>query len=387
MKGYRDKTQDRSLKTWWLCEKMTSWKSLLHQERELELDKPPLPSSASPGILSLPSPSPASKPDSGRLPRAGVITLKFSDKGFADGDYSFFLSSLLFHFSSTFCFWDHRVDSDGRVYKAKIVWAVSQARVFHRIKWLGGKMRGWNNLRPQGADGCSQFRSVTPPQPVCVPGGDRECWVWDVAPDRPPHPVGVVVVVWSLSRGQLFDIPWTVGLQAPTSMWFPRQEYWSGLPFPTPGDLPNTGFEPASPAWQADTLPLTVGRWEAPHTWALHFLKAKNKKMGPMLNWLHALPSSETLFKKYLKCIHIAAIPHPLHSHKLCFPCSDLLSTFPCLTLSQDNGLASSYVPKIKGIRQNSLNSLLQNSQDLSSHHFCNLMEPSLPCPPPASYL
>ena len=189
MKGNRDKTQDRSLKTWWLCEKMTSWKSLLHQERELELDKPPLPSSASPGILSLPSPSPASKPDSGRLPRAGVITLKFSDKGFADGDYSFFLSSLLFHFSSTFCFWDHRVDSDGRVYKAKIVWAVSQARVFHRIKWLGGKMRGWNNLRPQGADGCSQFRSVTPPPNLCVcleVTENAECGMWlQTAPHTP----------------------------------------------------------------------------------------------------------------------------------------------------------------------------------------------------------
>ena len=86
-----------------------------------------------------------------------------------------------------------------------------------------------------------------------------------------------------------------------------------------------------------------------------------------MLNWLHAPPSSETLFKKYLKCVHIAAIPCPLHSYKLCFPCSNHLSNpFPCLTLSQDNGLASSYIPKIKGIRQNSLNFLLQNSQDLT---------------------
>ena len=43
--------------------------------------------------------------------------------------------------------------------------------------------------------------------------------------------------------------PWTVTLQAPLSMGFPRQEHWSGLPFPPPGDLPNPEIEPASPAW------------------------------------------------------------------------------------------------------------------------------------------
>ena len=42
--------------------------------------------------------------------------------------------------------------------------------------------------------------------------------------------------------------PWTVARQAPLSMRFPRQEYWSGLPFPSPGDLPNPGTEPTSPA-------------------------------------------------------------------------------------------------------------------------------------------
>ena len=43
--------------------------------------------------------------------------------------------------------------------------------------------------------------------------------------------------------------------QAPLSVGFSRQEYWSGLPFPSPGDLPNPGSEPGSPALQADTLP------------------------------------------------------------------------------------------------------------------------------------
>ena len=58
----------------------------------------------------------------------------------------------------------------------------------------------------------------------------------------------------SLSRVRLFATPWTVAYQAPPSMGFSRQEYWSGLPFPSPGDLPDPGIEPRSPAFQADAL-------------------------------------------------------------------------------------------------------------------------------------
>ena len=57
---------------------------------------------------------------------------------------------------------------------------------------------------------------------------------------------------------KLFPItgtPWTVAHQAPLSMGFSRQEYWSGLPFPSPGDLLNLGIKPWSPALQADSLP------------------------------------------------------------------------------------------------------------------------------------
>ena len=61
--------------------------------------------------------------------------------------------------------------------------------------------------------------------------------------------------VKSLSRVRLFATPWTVAYQAPPSMGFSRQEYWSGLPFPSLGDLPNPGIEPESPALQADALP------------------------------------------------------------------------------------------------------------------------------------
>ena len=49
--------------------------------------------------------------------------------------------------------------------------------------------------------------------------------------------------------------PWTVARQAPLAMGFPRQEYWSPLPFPSPRDLPDPGIEPGSPAWRADALP------------------------------------------------------------------------------------------------------------------------------------
>ena len=60
--------------------------------------------------------------------------------------------------------------------------------------------------------------------------------------------------VKSLSRIRLLETPWTVAHQAPP-MGFFMQEYWSGLPFPSPGDLPNPGIEPGSPALQADALP------------------------------------------------------------------------------------------------------------------------------------
>ena len=57
-----------------------------------------------------------------------------------------------------------------------------------------------------------------------------------------------------LSHVQLFVTQWTVACQAPPSMGFLRQLYWSGLPFPSPGHLPNPGIEPRSPALQADAL-------------------------------------------------------------------------------------------------------------------------------------
>ena len=66
----------------------------------------------------------------------------------------------------------------------------------------------------------------------------------------------VIVVVKLLIHVQLYATLWTVAYQPPLSMGFPRQEYSSGLPFPSLGNLPNSGIEPASPAWQVGSSPL-----------------------------------------------------------------------------------------------------------------------------------
>ena len=65
---------------------------------------------------------------------------------------------------------------------------------------------------------------------------------------------GVQVKVKLLSRVQLFATPWTVAHQAPPSMGFSWQEYWGGLPFPSPGNLLNPRIEPRSPTLEADAL-------------------------------------------------------------------------------------------------------------------------------------
>ena len=76
-----------------------------------------------------------------------------------------------------------------------------------------------------------------------------------------------------LSRVWLFVIPWTVAYQAPLSMEFSKQEYWSGLPFPSPWDLPDPGIKPGSPALQADSLPTEL---------LINFCKKKKKKNNNM---------------------------------------------------------------------------------------------------------
>ena len=78
--------------------------------------------------------------------------------------------------------------------------------------------------------------------------------------------------VKSLSCVRLFVTPWTVAHQAPPSMGFSRQEYWSGLPFPSSGDLPDPGIEPRSPALQADALTSEPSGKPDGYTVSLYFL-------------------------------------------------------------------------------------------------------------------
>ena len=72
-------------------------------------------------------------------------------------------------------------------------------------------------------------------------------------------PCSLELTIWDVlshfSRVRLLVSPWTIARKAPLSMGFSRQEYWSGLPLPFLGDLPNPGIELSSPALQADSLP------------------------------------------------------------------------------------------------------------------------------------
>ena len=79
----------------------------------------------------------------------------------------------------------------------------------------------------------------------------------------------VEVEVKSLSRVRLFVTPWTVAHQAPPSMDFSRQDYWSGLPFPSLGDLPDPGVELGSPAFRADALPFEPPGKSAPRRFSV----------------------------------------------------------------------------------------------------------------------
>ena len=84
-------------------------------------------------------------------------------------------------------------------------------------------------------------------------------WTRWVQKDRDWSPLSWEKWKWkkvkSLSHVWLFVTPWTITCQAPLFMGFSRQEYWSGLPFLSPGDLPDTGIKPRSPALQAHALP------------------------------------------------------------------------------------------------------------------------------------
>ena len=91
-------------------------------------------------------------------------------------------------------------------------------------------------------------------------------------------------MVYSLSPVQLFSIPWTVTCQAPLSMGFLRQEYWSRMPLPSSGDVPHPGIEPRPPALQADSL-LTA----PPGKLGKQSYKAVNKELNTSLTLLNII--------------------------------------------------------------------------------------------------
>ena len=94
-------------------------------------------------------------------------------------------------------------------------------------------------------------KSICPKIEIKV--GDRRA---DVSLERTwtLESVCMLVCAQSLSCVQLFATPWTIAQQAPLSTGLPRQEYRNGLPFPSPGDLPDPRTEPRSPALQEDAL-------------------------------------------------------------------------------------------------------------------------------------
>ena len=100
----------------------------------------------------------------------------------------------------------------------------------------------------------------------------HSCSVWDLVPC-------VCMGTKSLSHVWLFATPWTAARQAPLSMEFSRQDYWSGVPFPPPGDLPDPGIKPASL-----TSPALAGEFlTASATWeALNFL-TRNQTQAPCI--------------------------------------------------------------------------------------------------------
>ena len=78
---------------------------------------------------------------------------------------------------------------------------------------------------------------------------------WPPVQAGSPWPFIYIYIYASCSVVSKCATPWTVAHQASLSIGFPRQEYWSGLPFPSPGDLPDPGIEPRSPTLQVDSLP------------------------------------------------------------------------------------------------------------------------------------
>ena len=119
------------------------------------------------------------------------------------------------------------------------------------------------------------------------------------------------------SHVQLFVTPWTVVLQAPLFMGFSKQEYWSGLPCPPPGDLPRPGIEPVSPALQLDSYPT-----EPPGKplFALCFSQVE------LLNSWPAVPSPTSMSNLLYRSRYLVGFSSCFHHHKYHVKSSWILS-------------------------------------------------------------
>ena len=119
----------------------------------------------------------------------------------------------------------------------------------------------------------------------------------------------MLLLLFSCCPVWLFVTPWTVACQALSSMGFPRQEYWSGLPFPSPGDLPNP-TEPTSPALQADSWLLSHQR----SSQIIHssILSTSLSELSPSCPWK---------WKWSCSVMSVSSQPHGLQPARLLCPC------------------------------------------------------------------
>ena len=125
-----------------------------------------------------------------------------------------------------------------------------------------------------------------------------------------------------LSHFQLFATPWTVACQTPLFMGFSRQEFWSGLPFPPPGDLPNPGIEPispASPVLQVNSL-LQI-QWGSPFLNKFSSVQSLSRVQLFATSWTSALQASLSITNSWslLKLMPIESVM-PFSHLILCCP-------------------------------------------------------------------
>ena len=112
----------------------------------------------------------------------------------------------------------------------------------------------------------------------------------------------VCVCVCVFSHVQFFVTPWAVACQTPLSMGFSRQEYWSGLPFPSPGDLPDARIKPVSPELQAD--PLLLSHLGNPQLQIYHKITCMPHvvTLGCLSTWVRLSAPRKTLQPEYEAC-------------------------------------------------------------------------------------